>query len=112
MAAEVEAREAAERRADSVERQCDSLLADKGGDDSFEAALAADLNAMREAYEAKLKAASEAARLAALEHRKEMRAAHEERDRERRAAEARMRAARPPSAVRRSGAADGSLTAR
>ena len=93
LAIEREGREAAERRADCAERQCELLTQAAGGDESLEAALAGELSAMRTAYEAKLLKANEALRDAEGTHRRELHALHEATDRERRAAEARLRAA-------------------
>ena len=106
--AERHAREAAERAADASERQCELLSGAADGEESFEAVLAQDLAAMRDAYEARLAQAHEGAREAAAAHRKAMRAVQESAERERRAAEARARS----SAALGGAAASGALTAR
>ena len=48
------AKEAAERAVASAERECELLRTGNDGEETFEAVLAADLAAMRQAYEAKL----------------------------------------------------------
>ena len=68
-----QAREAAERAASSAERECELLRRGADGDETFEAVVAQDLQAMRKAYEAKLAAAQQATRDAQLAHRSEVR---------------------------------------
>ena len=89
--AERAAKEAAEREAACAQRQVAMLTQAAGGDESFEAALAAELGSMREAYEARLARAGEKEREMEREHRHQMKALQESADRERRAAEARGR---------------------
>jgi hypothetical protein len=91
LAEEKEAREAAERVAVSNERACQLLQSAAGGDDSFEAALAQELAAMRDAYEAKLAAANELARTTATAHRREIRLLQEAAERAQRQIETRAR---------------------
>ena len=86
--AEVNAREAAERSAAASARESELLRRAAGGDESFEAALASELCSMREAYEARLKAAADAAREMQASHRKELSAVHAAGDRVRRAFDA------------------------
>ena len=90
MRAEREAREAAEREAASEQRACELLRQAAGGDDSFEAAMAQELSAMRDAYEAKLRVAADRERDAAVAHRKELKAMQAEHERELHAMEARV----------------------
>ena len=70
-----------------------------------QAVLVADMTAMREAYEAKLSEAQNAARDAASEHRREMKRLLEAHDLERRAADARQQNARRPGTGFRPGTA-------
>ena len=99
MHAEREAREAAEREAACERRAGELLRQAAGGDDSFEAAMAHELSAMRDAYEAKLRQAAEREREMVSTHRREARAMKAEHERDMRAVEARCvaRGGRPQS---------------
>ena len=88
---ETQARQRAEREAEASARALQLWSAQQGLDDSFEAVLAEEMAAMREAFEAQL--AELNARLAALrtEHRRELREMRASHEAELRAAESRGR---------------------
>ena len=92
--AQREARERAEREAEASRRQLELL---ESADDSYEAVLAQEMGAMREAFEAKLSEAQEALRLEKLERRREVHRLVTTHAEELRAAEAR---AALPAAIR------------
>ena len=94
LAAQREARERAEREAEASRRQLELL---ESADDSYEAVLAQEMGAMREAFEAKLSEAQEALRLEKLERRREVHRLVTTHAEELRAAEAR---AALPAAIR------------
>ena len=91
---ETQARERAEREAEASARALQLWSQQQGLDDSFEAVLAEEMAAMREAFEAQL--AELNARLATLrtEHRREVRELHASHDDQLRVAESRGRQAR------------------
>ena len=99
---------AAVYKAQGEDDEDELLSVSADGEESFEAVLAHDLTAMREAYEAKLARAHADAREAAASHRREIRTMQDALDRERRAADARMRTATRAA----SGTSSGALTAR
>ena len=68
------------------------VVAAAGGEESFEAAMVAEMGAMRAAYETRLREQEGRAREAEATLRRELRALQDERERDRRAHEARLRA--------------------
>ena len=92
--AETQARQRAEREAEASARALQLWSEQQGRDDSFEAVLAEEMAAMREAFEAQL--AARDAQLATLrtEHRRELRELHAAHEEQLRVAEAHGRHAR------------------
>lgn len=92
--AETQARQRAEREAEASARALQLWSQQQGLDDSFEAVLAEEMAAMREAFEAQL--AELNARLATLrtEHRREVRELHASHDDQLRVAESHGRRGR------------------